>query len=121
MSNFVKDVQIFMNAAGHTIDQNNLKQSELYKRLIDEEYSEFLEAWNNKDDTEQLDACFDMIWVIIGFILSRGWDANSSWNEGALSNLRKIDKESGKLLKRADGKVLKPEGWQPPDFGKFVK
>jgi hypothetical protein len=24
-------------------------------------------------------------------------------------------------LKREDGKVLKPEGWQPPDFSKFVK
>jgi hypothetical protein len=26
-----------------------------------------------------------------------------------------------KVKKREDGKILKPEGWKPPDFAKFVK
>ena len=38
------------------------------------------------------------------------------WNEVARSNLAKIDDETGKVLKRVDGKVLKPEGWTPPDI-----
>jgi predicted HAD superfamily Cof-like phosphohydrolase len=121
MSKVFTDVQVFMSAAGHTITENNLNQAQLYKDLIKEEVSEFWDAEAVSDDVEEIDACFDMIWVIIGYMLSRGWDCNKIWDEGALSNLRKIDKETRKVLKRDDGKVLKPEGWQPPDFTKFVR
>jgi predicted HAD superfamily Cof-like phosphohydrolase len=54
-------------------------------------------------------------------MISRGWDCNAIWDEGSLSNLNKIDKKTGTVIKREDGKVLKPEGWQPPNFSKFVK
>ena len=121
MSKVFTDVQVFMSAAGHTITENNLNQAQLYKDLIKEEVSEFWDAEAVSDDVEEIDACFDMIWVIVGYMMSRGWDCNKIWDEGALSNLRKIDKETRKVLKRDDGKVLKPEGWQPPDFTKFVK
>jgi predicted HAD superfamily Cof-like phosphohydrolase len=121
MSKVFTDVQVFMSAAGHTITENNLNQAQLYKDLIKEEVSEFWDAEAVSDDVEEIDACFDMIWVIIGYMLSRGWDCNKIWDEGALSNLRKIDKETRKVLKRDDGKVLKPEGWQPPNFTKFVR
>jgi hypothetical protein len=121
MSKVFTDVQVFMSAAGHTITENNLNQAQLYKDLIKEEVSEFWDAEAVSDDVEEIDACFDMIWVIVGYMLSRGWDCNKIWDEGALSNLRKIDKETRKVLKREDGKILKPEGWQPPDFTKFVR
>jgi len=121
MSKVFTDVQVFMSAAGHTITENNLNQAQLYKDLIKEEVSEFWDAEAVTDDVEEIDACFDMIWVIVGYMMSRGWDCNKIWDEGALSNLRKIDKETRKVLKREDGKILKPEGWQPPDFTKFVR
>jgi predicted HAD superfamily Cof-like phosphohydrolase len=38
----------------------------------------------------------------------------------ALSNLRKIDLKTGKVNRRADGKVLKPEGWKPPDIARIL-
>jgi predicted HAD superfamily Cof-like phosphohydrolase len=121
MSKVFTDVQVFMSAAGHTITENNLNQAQLYKDLIKEEVSEFWDAEAVSDDVEEIDACFDMIWVIVGYMMSRGWDCNKIWDEGALSNLRKIDKETRKVLKREDGKILKPEGWQPPEFTKFVR
>jgi predicted HAD superfamily Cof-like phosphohydrolase len=62
-----------------------------------------------------------MMWVIVGYMKSRGWDCENIWDEGAKSNLSKIDKATGKVIKREDGKILKPEGWKPPDFAKFVK
>jgi small subunit ribosomal protein S1 len=31
------------------------------------------------------------------------------------------DKVTGKVIRREDGKILKPEGWSPPNFKKFVK
>ena len=120
MTKVFRDVQVFMSAAGQTISQKNSEQAVLYRKLIDEEYEEFCEARINEDDVETIDACFDMIWVIVGYMVSRGWDCDRLWDEGALSNLKKIDRTTGKVIKREDGKVLKPEGWQPPDFSKFT-
>jgi predicted HAD superfamily Cof-like phosphohydrolase len=96
-------------------------QAELYKKLIIEEYSEFIEADINNDDVERIDACFDMIWVIVGYMKSRGWNCEAIWDEGAKSNLSKIDPTTGSVRRREDGKILKPEGWKPPDFTKFVR
>jgi predicted HAD superfamily Cof-like phosphohydrolase len=121
MSKVFTDVHVFMTAAGQTATQNNEEQSILYHRLITEEYNEFCAARLDNDDVETIDACFDMMWVIVGYMLSRGWDCGRIWDEGALSNLKKIDTKTRKVIKREDGKILKPEGWQPPDFSKFVK
>jgi hypothetical protein len=33
----------------------------------------------------------------------------------------KINAETGKVNKREDGKVLKPEGWTPPQLEQFIK
>ena len=120
MTKVFTDVQVFMNAAGQTTTENNPPQAALYHNLIVEEYSEYIAARNAQDDTEIIDACFDMIWVIVGYMQSRGWNCDGIWDEGALSNLKKIDKTTRKVLKREDGKVLKPEGWQPPNFSKFA-
>lgn len=120
MTKVFTDVQVFMNAAGQTTTENNTEQSRLYHKLINEEFHEFVDARLKNDDVETVDACFDMIWVIVGYMLSKGWDCNKIWDEGAISNLNKIDKETKKVLKREDGKVLKPEGWQPPNFSQYV-
>ena len=121
MSKVFNDVSVFMAAAGQTIRGDNKPQAELYHNLIVEEYEEFIQARIENDDVETIDACFDMLWVIVGYMHSRGWDCNGIWDEGALSNLRKIDKETRKVIKREDGKVLKPAGWTKPDFTKFIK
>lgn len=119
------DVNQFMGAVGqkvpYSIGKEESDQAKLYKSLIDEEYAEFVEADSANDDVERIDACFDMIWVIIGYMKSRGWDCEGIWNEGAQSNLAKIDPETGVCIRRPeDGKILKPEGWKPPNFSQFV-
>lgn len=124
MSKTFTDVEVFLHACGQThsntpVPQNDL--SKLYLKLIHEEYEEFREALVEDDDVEQLDACFDMMWVIIGYMKSRGWDCESAWDEGAKSNLIKIDNRTGMVIRREDGKIMKPEGWKPPNFAKFVK
>ena len=121
MSKTFTDVQMFMLASGQTLNINNEEQARLYHRLINEEYDEFITARNQNNNVETLDACFDMMWVIIGYMLSKGYDVEGAWDEGAKSNLAKIDEVTGKVIKRADGKVLKPEGWKKPDFSKYIK
>mgnify|MGYP000202708379 CR=1 FL=1 len=125
MSKVFTDVAVFLHAVGQEVPKTPQTtvsaQAELYKKLIKEEVDEFWEAEAASDDVEQLDACFDMIWVIVGYMKSRGWDCEGSWDEGAKSNLSKIDPTTGLVRRREDGKILKPEGWKSPDFTKFVK
>ena len=124
MSKTFTDVTVFMTAAVQSIppfNANRSEQSDLYMKLIQEEYTELMDAEAASDDAEICDACFDLMWVIIGYMKSRGWDCENIWDEGAKSNLSKIDKVTMLVKKREDGKILKPEGWKPPDFAKFVK
>jgi len=124
MSKVFTDVSVFLSAVGQerpaTPQKTVSDQAQLYKQLIEEEVTEFWEAEAMGDDVEEIDACFDMIWVIVGYMKSRGWDCEGIWDEGAKSNLSKIDPATGSVRKRADGKIMKPEGWQPPDFKKFA-
>ena len=124
MSKVFTDVSVFLRAVGQSIPPFNADegaQSKLYAKLIAEEYAEFCEAIIDNNDAEKCDACFDMMWVIVGYMKSRGWDCEQIWDEGAKSNLSKIDSVTGLVKRREDGKILKPEGWKPPDFAKFVK
>jgi len=123
VSKVFNDVSVFVTACGHTCSTEPVPKnalSDLYFKLIVEEYDEFVDAYVNNDDAEQLDACFDMMWVIIGYMKSRGWDCEKSWEEGAKSNLNKIDRLTGECIRREDGKILKPLDWTPPNFKKFV-
>lgn len=116
-------VQTFMKAAGqdvHSEPCGETEQSKLYANLIAEEFDEFVEALDHSNDAEQLDACVDMIWVIVAYMASRGWDYNAAWGEVSKTNLSKIDPNTGKCIKREDGKILKPEGWEEPNFEQFV-
>jgi predicted HAD superfamily Cof-like phosphohydrolase len=50
----------------------------------------------------------------------KGYKLDAAWNEVARSNFAKIDAATGKVRKREDGKVLKPEGWKPPALDTYV-
>jgi predicted HAD superfamily Cof-like phosphohydrolase len=109
------DVVKFIEACDQPQTPEN---ADLYTKLIFEEFGEWVEADN---DVEDIDACMDMIWVILGYCYMKGWDVSGAWNEVARSNLAKIDPTTGKVNKREDGKVLKPEGWTPPQLEQFTK
>lgn len=53
--------------------------------------------------------------------VSGRYDIIGAWNEVVTNNMSKVCKETGKVIKRDDGKILKPEGWKPPDFSKYVR
>jgi predicted HAD superfamily Cof-like phosphohydrolase len=117
MSNMALDVKVFIEACDQKPSQEN---AHLYRTLIAEEYDEFCQSLIMRDDVEQLDACMDMIWVILGYCYMKNFQVLGAWEEVARSNLSKIDKKTGKVIKREDGKVLKPEGWKPPNLGSYV-
>jgi predicted HAD superfamily Cof-like phosphohydrolase len=121
MTNPFRDQEKFMRACDQTVGEVNEKQFELYKNLIEEEFNELTAAEIANDRVEQLDALIDILVVTVGAIHSMGADAEGAWKEVMRTNFAKIDKETGKVRKREDGKVLKPLGWGPPDLTVFVK
>jgi predicted HAD superfamily Cof-like phosphohydrolase len=115
-----RDQEWFMRACDQTVGQLDEKQYAMYRSLIDEEVGELREAVEADDRVEQLDALIDILVVTIGAIHSMGADAEGAWEEVMSTNAAKIDLDTGKVRKREDGKVLKPEGWVPPDLAPFV-
>lgn len=111
------DVARFLSACDQEPSKENIH---LYRGLIAEEYDEFCHAVVMRDEVEQLDACMDMIWVILGYCIMKGYKVDAAWNEVARSNLAKINAATGKVVKREDGKVLKPEGWTPPQLDTYI-
>ena len=112
--NSFNDVAVFMEACDQT-SKGFCGQSDLYLKLVREEFEELMLAYKNQDIVEIADACADLKWVIEGLENTLELPQQEVWNEVSRSNLSKIS-PNGKVLKREDGKVLKPEGWTPPNI-----
>lgn len=113
-----------MRACDQSTDRFNGTQFDMYCALIDEEVGELhtaLETLDVENDVNILDALIDILVVTTGAIHSMGADAEGAWKEVMRTNFAKIDRETGKVRKREDGKVLKPQGWTPPDLKPFVR
>ena len=94
---------------------------ELRIKLLTEEVQEYAEAARSGDLVEVLDALADIGYILAGTIINHGMQAiyDDAFNEVHRSNMAKL--VNGKVIRREDGKVLKPEGWQPPQLAKFLQ
>jgi predicted HAD superfamily Cof-like phosphohydrolase len=120
MTNPFRDQEKFMTACDQSVGRGNTDQFNMYLKLIEEEAEELNQAILAKDRMEMLDALIDIVVVTVGAIHSMGADAEGAWNEVMRTNFAKIDPNTGKVRKREDGKVLKPEGWEPPNLKPFL-
>ena len=116
MTNPFKDIDTFGSACDQEPSEANYK---MYLGLIDEEHKELHEAVAANDRVEQLDALVDILVVTMGAIRAGGFDGEGAWQEVMNTNFAKINPETGKVIKREDGKVLKPEGWKAPELAQF--
>ncbi len=117
VTNPFRDQEKFMRACEQTVGEFNEAQYQLYCNLISEEFNELVAS---KTKTDDLDALIDILVVTIGAIHSLGADAEGAWKEVMGTNFAKIDRQTGMVRKREDGKVLKPAGWTPPNLEPFV-
>ena len=121
----LNDVRIFMEACGQEVlntasyEKSNEKQIELYMNLIREEFEELLEGHKNKDVVEIADACGDLIWVILGLANTLGIPMHRVWYEITSSNMSKT--VEGRIIKRDDGKILKPDTYFPPNIHRALE
>tara|TARA_B110000090_G_scaffold14581_1_gene14622 strand:- start:63 stop:422 length:360 start_codon:yes stop_codon:yes gene_type:complete len=117
VTNPFNDVDKFGTACDQPPSEANY---EMYLDLIREETDELEEAIQDNDKVEQLDALVDILVVTIGAIRAAGWDGEAAWKEVMNTNFAKINPDTGKVIKREDGKVLKPQGWQAPQLSQFI-
>ena len=123
MNKALEDVEKFILAVGQRSGIPSPitdDQCILYENLISEEYNELMEALSNEPEHHQCKELFDLIWVCLGYAQSRGWNFGPAWYAGTKSNLDKIDSKTGRVIRREDGKILKPDWWEAPDFREFV-
>jgi len=83
-------------------------------KLIDEESTELHEAMVNEDIVEIADALTDLLYVVYGAGHTYGIDLNRCFAEVHRSNMSKF--VDGKRIKNAEGKVMKPDTYSPPDL-----
>jgi predicted HAD superfamily Cof-like phosphohydrolase len=126
------DQRAFMQASDQTTRHLNAEQAGLYFKLIQEEFGELSQGWdgyrylhhtvgsdqNEREAllTEAIDGAVDVIVVCIGFLLSLGISPEQAWAQVSGSNMSKVDPFTGKVIKREDGKVLKPASYRKPEL-----
>jgi len=117
MTNVFYDINKFQEACDQDPSPDNYR---MYLDLIREEFEELQQAVELEDRVEQLDALIDILVVTVGAIRAGSMKGEEAWREVMSTNFAKIDKDTGKVRKREDGKVLKPEGWKPPQLKEFI-
>ncbi len=106
------------------LDEPGLGPDELIElriKLLTEEVEEYAEAARSGDLVEVLDALADIGYILAGTIINHGMQHiyDAAFDEVHRSNMAKL--VDGKVLRREDGKVMKPEGWTPPRLAQFLE
>lgn len=79
------------------------------KKMVDDELEELAEA---VDVTEQADALVDAIYYICDTAARHGMNLDPLFEIVHRANMGKV--VNGKVIRREDGKILKPVGWVDP-------
>jgi predicted HAD superfamily Cof-like phosphohydrolase len=88
--------------------------------LIREELNELISACVDRDLVEIADGLADILYVTYGAGHAFGIDLDSCFDEVQRSNMTKIGKD-GKVIYSAEGKVLKPDNYSPPNLAKVLE
>jgi predicted HAD superfamily Cof-like phosphohydrolase len=93
---------------------------ELGLKLIAEEASELEEAVLHEEFSLAIDALADLLYETFQLANKCGVALQPIFEEVHKANMKKLDKE-GRPIRRKDGKILKPKGWEHPDILKLLQ
>lgn len=84
---------------------------QLYSRLIMEEYDEWKQELLqiNGDHTSELKELADLVYVIYGYALSKGWNLDEALYRVHVNNVLRVTQPDGTIKRREDGKIMKRE------------
>lgn len=105
--------RVFRAAARDTVGVPDAATIALRAQLMREELDETITAMQQDDLVEIADGLADLCYVAIGTAVAYGIPLDKVFEEVHRSNMMKAP--NGIVKYREDGKVLKPEGWQPPN------
>lgn len=117
-------VQEFMNASDQLVNKEptliDSATARLRMNLMIEEAQETHDANENKNLVEVLDGCADQLYILLGDIISHGLQGQieESFKRVHESNMTKV--VDGKVLRREDGKILKPDTYRRVDLTDLV-
>jgi len=123
-------VRHFTRAFGRTekslIENLTEEEIKLRKDLVIEELGEFVLAIDRvtvaqslENKAELLDAIIDSIYVLMGTAIAFGLPFDFAFDMVHHANMSKLGPDGAPIL-REDGKVLKPEGWQPAKLNELL-
>lgn len=114
VAKFHHKFQVPISAAPRPVPDH---ERDLRIKLIDEEVNlELIPAMEDQNLPKIADGIADSIYVLLGAALTFGIQMKPIWDEVQRTNMLK---EGGRF--RADGKILKPVGWKPPDIERIIK
>lgn len=118
MTDFFNDVKEFQTAVGQHIGAEpkfpDGGERVLRMRLLREEFDEYNQSEYENDFVNLAKELADIIYIVCGTAASYGIPLNKVFDEVHRSNMAKL--VDGKPIRREDGKILKPDGWTPPDI-----
>ena len=94
-------------------------ERDLRMRLMKEEMKEYEQAEHNNDLNNLAVELADIIYIACGTAVSYGIPLDDVFNAIHQANMNKL--VDGKVIRREDGKIKKPEGWQPADIEGILK
>lgn len=110
---YVKRVREFTLACNDEIPGTPVPMSkqnvEFIRKMVNDELEELEEAENI---VEQADALVDAIYYICDCAVKHGMNLDPLFEIVHAANMGKVI--DGKVIRRDDGKILKPHGWQDP-------
>ncbi len=123
MKTMFEMVRDFHTAFGQRVGENpefpHWDERELRKKLMKEEFNEYNKAEDNDDIVNLAVELADIIYIACGTAVSYGIPLDEVFNAIHAANMNKL--VDGKVIRREDGKIKKPEGWQPADIEGILK
>lgn len=80
------------------------------REMVNDELDELEEA---KNTVEQADALVDAIYYICDTAVRHGMNLDTLFKIVHRANMQKV--VDGKVIRREDGKIMKPDGWEDPE------
>ena len=98
---------------------NALENRITQRRLIAEEFYEFLFAIDNQGYEEEIKELADLVYVCFQYAENMEWDLDIALTRVHKSNMSKLGLD-GKPIRRSDGKILKGPNYEPPYLNDLV-
>lgn len=124
MSNPYQQLLDFQAAFGQNIGAHPVLpdafERKLRRKLLREEFNEYLDAEEEHDLVEIADALADIIYIAYGTGVSYGLPMDKIFDEVHRSNMSKLNPETGKPDLNEYGKVKKPASYSPADIVSII-